>query len=135
MDKQPTAGDAQPQLEPLVIQRLGRTVAIVCESFKAAIAPTAGIATDRQRQRSDDLYRIGTLATDLRQALLDQRFNMPEIRGLPHGQCSVRQLGKEVRIMGTTIGKEIFVGGELEVFAAEFHRNDFFVTQRRGKSP
>ena len=36
--------------------------------------------------------------------------------------------------MGAKVGKEVFVGGELKVFAAEFHGDDFFVAQRRGKA-
>jgi hypothetical protein len=35
--------------------------------------------------------------------------------------------------MGPKVGKEVLVGGQLEVFAANFHGQDFFIGQSRGK--
>lgn len=84
-----TPRDAQPHLEPIVVQLLGRTVAIVGKGLETTIPPTAGIATDRQRQGLDDLDRVGGLSVHLRQPLLDGCFHLPEVGGLPREESAV----------------------------------------------
>ena len=115
----PTAGDAQAQLEAIVVQLLGGTVAIIGKRLEAAVAATAGVATDRQGQRINDLHRVSCLPTHLGQPLLNGRFDLPEVSGLPNKQCPVRQLRKEVGIVGAKVGKEVLVGGQLEILAAD----------------
>ena len=44
------------------------------------------------------------------------------------------ELGKEGGITGAKAGREIFVGGQLEILATNFHRDHFFITQGGGKS-
>ena len=81
------------------------------------------------------LDRVGGLSTDLGQPLLEGGCDLPQVSGLPDKQGTIRQAGKEVGVMGPKVGKEVLVGGQLEVFAAEFHRDHFFITQGGRKAP
>ena len=110
----PTACDAQPQLEAIVVQLLSGTVAIIGKGLEAAVAATAGVATHRQGQRINDLYRVSSLATDLGQPLLNNSFDLPEVSGLTNKQCPVPQLWEEVGIVGAKVCKEVLIGGQLK---------------------
>jgi hypothetical protein len=74
------------------------------------------------------------LPAHLRQPLLDGRFDLPQVGGLADKQRALGQLGKEVALMRAKVRKDLLVGGELEVFAAEFHGDHFFVAQG-GRKP
>src|SRR6185295_4767412 len=93
-----------------------------------------GIATDWQRPGVDNLHRIGPLPPDFCQPVLNEPLDVPAVSGLAYKQRPVSQLGKEVRIRSPKIGKAIFVGAEFEVFAADFHRDHFFIAQSGSKS-
>src|SRR5215213_7521511 len=127
----PTARDAQTQLESIVVQLLGGTVTIISKRFETPIPSTAGVATDRQGQGINNLDWVQGLSTDLSQPLRDGHFDVPEGGGLPDKQGPVSQLRREVCVVSAKVGKEVFVRGRLEVFTAEFQRDHFFVAQGR----
>src|SRR5262245_45407586 len=114
----PATGEAQAQLEAVVVQLLSGTVPIVRHRLEAAVPPTAAVATDRQGQGINNLYLICRLPTHACQAVLNCRFDLPKVGGLSHEESPFGQVGKEVSVMGSKVGKEIFVGGEAEVFPA-----------------
>lgn len=103
------AGDTQTELEAIVVHILSGAVAIVGIRFQTAITPAAGVATDRQGQRIDGLDGILGLPTDVRQALLDGRFDLPQVGRLSDKPCAVAQGGKERAIMGAEVLPNIFV--------------------------
>jgi hypothetical protein len=116
----PTTGDAQPQLEAIVVQLLGGTVAIIGKGLKTTIAPTAGVPTDRQGQGINDLHRVQRLPTNLGQPLLNSGFDLPEVGRLADKERALLQVRKEVGVVGAEVGKEVLVRGQLEILAAEF---------------
>src|SRR5512143_1620295 len=127
------ATDPQTQLKAIVIKVLRRTVARIGVGFETPIPRTAGIPTDRQRQRVNELNRGHGLATDHRQAPLNRRFDRPEVGRLAHEQGPIRQAGEEMSIVGPKVPIEVLVGTALKVFATNLHGDDLFVGQRGGK--
>jgi hypothetical protein len=66
--------------------------------------------------------------------MLNPRFDLPQVGSLTHEARALRQCGKEMAIMGAKVSEEVFIGRELEIFAANLHRDDLFVGQFRGKA-
>ena len=130
---QPAARDAQPQLEARGVQLLGGTGAISGKRLEAAVAATAGVATDGQGQGIEDLDGVGGLPTDLRQPLRDGGFDLPEGGGLTDKERARLQVRTEVRVVGAEVRQEVLVGGQLKLLAADLQGEDFFSAQRRGK--
>jgi hypothetical protein len=91
----PPARDTQAQFEAVVVQLFGGAVPIVRKRFKAAVTPTTGRATDRQRQGVNDLERLCGLSTHAGQARLNRRFHPPQVGGLPNERRAVGQTRKE----------------------------------------
>src|SRR5581483_8071722 len=71
-DDHARAGDAQAQLEAIVVQLLGRAVAVVGPGLEAAVAPAARVAADGQRQRVDHLRLVLGLPAYPGQTLLNR---------------------------------------------------------------
>ena len=132
MGRNPPARDAQSKFKAIVVQLLGGTGTIISKGLETAVAATAGVATDGQRQGVKDLDGVGRLPTALGQPLLDGGFDLPEVRGLADKERALGQVGKEVRIIRVKVRKEIFVGGQLEILATDLHRDDFFIAQGGG---
>src|SRR6266478_2646828 len=134
VEDHPRAGDAQPQLEAIVIELFRGTMPIVCPWLETAVPATARVATDRQGQGINDLDRVGGLPTDVSQPLVDGGFHLPEVGGLPHEQRALGQTRKEVGIMRAKIRHEFLVSSQLKILPTNFHRDHFFVRQRRRKA-
>src|SRR5713226_7688930 len=84
MGNHPAAGDPQAQLEAVIVELLGRTVPVVGLQGKAFIPPSAPrVRADRHGQRVNGLDRVGRLPAEMRQALLERSFNLPEVGRLP----------------------------------------------------
>jgi len=59
----------------------------------------------------------------------DSGFDLPQIGGLSDECGAVTQIGKEVLVMAVKIVKEVFIQMMFEISAADFHRDDLFVSQ------
>ncbi len=103
-------GEAQPELEPIILQLLSGAVPIVGLGLEAPIPGTAGVGADRQGQGIKRLHGIGGLPPDLGQALVDQRFELPEVGGLAGKLRAVGQGGEEVLRVGVKVGEPVLVG-------------------------
>jgi hypothetical protein len=74
------------------------------------------------------------LPADLGQSVLNGGFDLPEVGRLPDTERAVPQVGKEVRGVRAEVRKEVLIGGQLEILAADLQRQHFFIAQRWGKS-
>ena len=77
IDDHAAARDAQTQFEAIVMQLLGCTIAIIGLWLETTIPAAASVSANRQRQGVNNLNRVGRLATDLGQALLNVSFDLP----------------------------------------------------------
>src|SRR5436309_14655751 len=123
--------DAQAQFEAVVRELLGRTIAIIGLEFEAFVALGAGVSTYRQGQGINRLNGGLSLLRDFDQTFLNRRFDLPEVSRLADKARAVSECVKEMPIMVMEISEAVTVFVKFEEFAADFHRNDFFVSQRR----
>lgn len=75
-----------------------------------------------------------SLLADFDQAFLNRRFDLPEISRLTDKAAAVAEVGKKMRIMLMEISEEITVAMKFEEFAADFHGNDLFISERQLKA-
>src|SRR5262245_4054570 len=71
------------------------------------------------------------MTAPLDEATLDCGLELPEIRGLPHKERTIREGGEESAIVCPEIGEEVRIMGELEKFAANDHGDNLDIAQLR----
>jgi hypothetical protein len=116
------------------MQVFGCALAIVSLGLATGGTPAAGRHTDRQRQRIHGLDGGVGLPTDVREALLDGRYELPHIGGLPPKEGAVFQGWKAMAVLGAKVWPKVLVCGQFEVCATDFYGDDFLIRERRVKA-
>jgi hypothetical protein len=74
------------------------------------------------------------VATDVRQALLDSGFDLPQVSSLADKRGTIPKCWEEMAIVTAEVMTNIFVVGQLEVITADFPGDDFLLAQGRRKA-
>src|SRR5205085_11867371 len=103
-------------------------MAVIGLKFETAVSTSASVSTNRKGQGVNDLHTCLSLPALLDYQSPDFGFDLPQIGCLAHERGAVTQSRKEMSVVALKIVKEVFIQMVFEISAADFHRDDLFVS-------